>query len=218
MSGQAHEDGEMLAATVKDLFVTLSEFTYGVQHMGQLPGPERAEIAFAGRSNVGKSSLINALMFQKHLAITSRTPGRTRQLNFFTMGERGFLVDMPGYGYAKISKAERDVWDDLIVSYLKGRPNLLATIVLIDSRHGLKDTDKVVLKLLSDAAVSTRIVLTKIDETSAQEREKVTNAVREGIRKFGSVHPEPLLVSAQAGTGIEELRETLAGLILSSGA
>ncbi len=216
MSENAPQD--TLEAAVKHLFASRSDFLWGSQDKNGLPAPDFPEIAFAGRSNVGKSSLINALTGQKTLAITSKTPGRTRQLNFFSLGEKARLVDMPGYGYAKISHAERDIWDDLIVSFLKGRPNLLTVFVLVDSRHGLKDSDKVVLKLLADAAVSARLVLTKADELKPGPQQKAITDLVEATKKYATVHPVPQLVSAHSGFGIDDLRNEIAQLIIATGA
>ncbi|MES2728839.1 MAG: ribosome biogenesis GTP-binding protein YihA/YsxC [Pseudomonadota bacterium] len=203
---------------IKQMFLATSDFVWGAQNIGQLPPGDLPEIGFVGRSNVGKSSLINALMQQRALAIVSRTPGRTRQLNAFTLGGRGLLVDMPGYGYAKISKMDRDIWDDMIITYLQGRAKLMGVFMLIDSRHGLRDMDKDVLKLLAKAAVSTRLILTKIDELKNDtQRDQAVEKLRADLRPFGSAHPEPLALSAHSGEGIETLRLTIARFILSAG-
>ena len=142
------------------LFQGPCDFVLGVAGLDQLPEADRNEIAFAGRSNVGKSSLINALTGRGTLARTSNTPGRTQQLNYFDLGGAIYLVDMPGYGYAKVSKRQREEWTTLIFDYLRGRPTLRTVFILVDGRHGLKDTDEELMTMLDDAAVSYQIVLT----------------------------------------------------------
>lgn len=170
-------------ATIRKLFSGPCEFFAGVMDLNGLPPEGAPEIAFAGRSNVGKSSLINALTARKTLARTSNTPGRTQQLNFFDLGGVFWLVDMPGYGYAKVSKKMREEWDDLIFSYLRGRPSLRSVFVLIDSRHGLKDVDLDLIKMLDAAGVSARIVLTKVDKAGFQETEKNHGTGGSGVEK-----------------------------------
>lgn len=194
--------------SLDQIFGGSCEFVAGVATLDQLPAFKRAEIAFAGRSNVGKSSLINALL-GRDIAHTSRTPGRTQQLNFFDVGEAFTLVDMPGYGYAQVSKATRSLWDDLISTYLKGRPNLRLVFVLIDSRHGLKDIDHMIVKLLNEAAVPFRIVMTKIDDTSAENVETHKNAIREFLKTAPAGYPEPYTVSSRKKTNIKELQHTI---------
>lgn len=182
------------------------EFVLGVAALEQLPVVDRAEIAFAGRSNVGKSSLVNALTNRKTLAKTSNTPGRTQQLNFFNMDDRMYLVDMPGYGYAKVSKSLVKEWTKLIKRYLRGRPSLRCVFVLVDARHGLKDSDLELMEMMDDAAVSYRIVLTKTDKIKAEDREKRISEIDKIIRKHGAAHPDIALTSAHKGLGIDELR------------
>lgn len=172
------------------------------------------EIAFAGRSNVGKSTLINALTGRKALARTSHTPGRTQQLNFFDIDQGLYwLVDMPGYGYAKVSKKMRKDWDRLIFGYLQQRVTLRTVFLLIDMRHGLKDSDHHVMDLLTKAAVSTRVILTKQDKVKAEEREKTIETIRADLKKCPVAYPEPLVVSAHKGTGIEDLRNVITTLL-----
>jgi GTP-binding protein len=170
-----------------------------------------AEVAFAGRSNVGKSSLLNRLTNRTGLARTSNTPGRTQELNFFDVGAplRFRLVDMPGYGFAKAPKDVVRKWRRLVNDYLRGRPVLKRALVLVDARHGLKEIDREVMKMLDDAAVSYRLVLTKADKVKASELEAVTRATAEEARKHPAAHPEIIATSAETGLGIEELRRAV---------
>lgn len=197
------------------LFAGPCEFVLGVTGLGQLPIADRPEVAFAGRSNVGKSSLINALTNRKNLARTSNTPGRTQQLNFFDLNHKLFLVDMPGYGYAKVSKTERDAWDKLIKAYLRGRATLRTTFVLVDSRHGLKDSDQAIMKMLDDTAVSYRVVLTKTDKIKRQELTALTKDIEKTLKSCPAAYPEILATSAEKGGGISEMRDVIAGYLLS---
>ncbi len=173
-----------------------------------LPKPVVAEIAFAGRSNVGKSSLLNALTGRRAIARTSVTPGRTQELNFFDIGDPLFfrLVDMPGYGYAKAPKDIVRKWRFLINDYLRGRVVLKRTLVLVDSRHGIKDVDRDVLKMLDEAAVSYRIVMTKMDKVKASELAKTVEKVEAEARLHPAAHPQVLVTSSETKYGISELR------------
>jgi len=186
------------------------DFVLGVAALGQIPEADRPEIAFAGRSNVGKSSLINALTNRNTLAKTSNTPGRTQQLNFFDLGGALYMVDMPGYGYAKVSKTERGGWDRLIKSYLKGRPTLRCVFILIDSRHGLKDSDHDLMKMLDEAAVAYRVILTKADKLKGPGRTKVAEQCTKAIQKKAAAYPDVLLTSSEKGEGIDLLRAGIA--------
>ena len=193
------------------LFAQECRFIAGAMSEDAVPPPTHPEIAFAGRSNVGKSSLLNALTGRKTLARVSVTPGRTRQLNFFLLGERLMLVDLPGYGYAKASKSDIKAWTSLAGRYLKGRPNLRRVLLLVDARHGLKEPDRQMLKMFDEAAVSNQIVLTKSDKQGLEDLARVRGAVAEEISRHVAAHPEILLSSALTGMGIPELRAELAG-------
>ncbi len=195
------------------LFARPWRFVLGVAAIPGLPAADGLEIAFAGRSNVGKSSLINALAGNSGLARTSNTPGRTRELNFFMPEAGGLtLVDMPGYGYARASKAESAAWNRLVFDYLRGRPNLRRVYVLVDGRHGLKPNDLETLDLLDRAAVSYQVVLTKADKPKPAELAAVIAAVRAGLAKRPAAHPEILVTSAEKGDGLDLLRAEIAGI------
>jgi GTP-binding protein len=193
-------------------------FVKGVVSIDDLPQDGRPEIAFAGRSNVGKSSLINALTGRTSLARVSVTPGRTRELNFFTLGKDGALalVDMPGYGYARASKSEIKGWTRLIRDYLKGRRELKRVFLLIDARHGIKPNDKETMKLLDEAAVSYQVVLTKADKPKAAELTEVQAKVAQALAKHPAAYPEVLTTSARLGSGIPKLRAAVARLAPNS--
>ncbi|MFK8032721.1 MAG: ribosome biogenesis GTP-binding protein YihA/YsxC [Hyphomicrobiales bacterium] len=180
-------------------------FVLGVAKIVQLPENDGLEVAFAGRSNVGKSSLINALTGQNGLARTSNTPGRTQELNFFTNDDIT-IVDMPGYGYAKAPKGQVETWTRLVYSYLRGRPNLRRAYVLIDSRHGFKETDTKALDLMDQSAVSYQIVMTKVDKPKPQELEASLAKTRAAIAKRPAAHPTIIMTSSEKGTGLAELR------------
>ena len=196
------------------LFAQPCKFLWAADSVDQLPPTDLPEVAFAGRSNVGKSSLVNALVGQKALANVSQTPGRTQKLNFYGLGDpaRLRLVDLPGYGYAKVSKRAVDTWTALIEDFLRGRPNLQRALVLIDVRVGLKDSDVAALKVLDEAAVATRVVLTKTDKASASELAEVTAAVARALKKHPAAFPDIVATSAEKGFGIAELRADLAEL------
>lgn len=195
--------------TPRSLFLGPCDFIAGVQdieQMEEIDFPEGLpEIGFVGRSNVGKSSLINALTGRNALARVSHTPGRTQQLNFFNLGHHLMMVDMPGYGFAKVSKSMRKAWDHLIFTYLRGRPTLRCVFLLVDSRHGLKDSDIEVMVMLDKAGVSYRIVLTKIDK--ADDLDGVQAAITAVLRKHAAAFPIMYATSSETGAGIDELRQ-----------
>src|SRR6185312_3533046 len=186
----------------KALFKQPCTFVKGVVRIDDLPKDGRPEIAFAGRSNVGKSSLINSLTGRTSLARVSVTPGRTRELNFFTLGKDGevYLVDMPGYGYARAPKAAVKGWTRLIGDYLRGRRELKRVFLLIDARHGIKPNDTETMKLLDEAAVSYQVVLTKADKPKASELAAVTSRVTEAVAKHPAAYPQILTSSARMGS------------------
>ena len=192
--------------TARKIFAGPCDFMLGVVSLSGLPDANKPEIAFAGRSNVGKSSLINALTGRNTLARTSNTPGRTQELNYFNLGDRLYMVDMPGYGYAKVSKSKIEAWTSLIFDYLRGRPTLRCVFILIDARHGLKPTDIELMETLDKAAVSYRIILTKADKVKTQGLEAVLEKINAIIKKHAAAHPEISYTSSVKGTGIPELR------------
>lgn len=196
------------------LFAQPCTFLRACGSIDELPPDDLPEVAFAGRSNVGKSSLVNALVGHKALANVSNTPGRTQKVTFYELGGRLRLVDLPGYGYARVSKSAVDTWTQLIEDYLRGRPSLRRALVLIDTRVGMKDSDEAALKLLDQAAVATRVVLTKADKTRPAELAQATDSVQAHLKSHGAAFPDVTITSATAGTGIAELRADLAELAL----
>jgi GTP-binding protein len=208
-------DDERLIEAGRLLFARPWGFVRGITAVDQLPAPEAVEIAFAGRSNVGKSSLINALTGRSGLARTSNTPGRTQELNLFTPeGEdRLLLVDMPGYGFAEAPKAKVDLWNQLIRDYLRGRVNLRRVYVLIDARHGLKKNDLEVLDILDRSAVSYQIVLTKADKIKATALAHLVEATHTAVKKRPASYPVVLATSSEKGLGLPELKAAVAQLL-----
>jgi len=194
------------------LFAGACRFVTGAARAADLPPDALPEVAFAGRSNVGKSSLINALTGRKALARTSNTPGRTQQVNFFDLGGRLMLADLPGYGYARAPKGEVDRWNRLIRLYLKGRAALRRLCLLIDARHGLKPSDRQVMDLLDASAVAYQVVLTKADKLKAGELERICADVAAELEKRAAANPVIVATSATRGDGIAELRAALASL------
>ena len=181
-------------------------FELGVTRMDALPDADRPEVAFAGRSNVGKSSLVNAIVQRTHLARASSEPGRTRELNFFKIGDGLRLVDLPGYGYAKAPKTEIERWTRLTRDYLRGRPGLARVFLLIDSRHGIKEPDLAVMKTLDEAAVVYQIVLTKADKPKATELTALIDKTAKAVARRPAAHPVILSASAHKGLGLDEIR------------
>lgn len=196
------------------LFAHPWTFLLGVAKPEQLPPVSGIEVAFAGRSNVGKSSLINALTGQHGLARTSNTPGRTRELNLFAAAPDLTLVDMPGYGYAATPRAVSETWKRLVFTYLRGRPNLRRAYLLVDSRHGLKENDGEVMELLDRAAVSYQVVLTKADKPRPAELAEVIRSVSAALKLRAAAHPSVLVTSSETGLGMEALRAEISDLRL----
>ena len=205
------EQQEALAREARRLFSGPISFLKSAPELKFLPDPALPEIAFAGRSNVGKSSLINRLTNRSGLARTSNTPGRTQELNFFEVGAPPVfrLVDMPGYGFAKAPKDVARRWRYLVNDYLRGRQVLKRALLLVDSRHGIKEIDREIIGMLDSAAVSYRIVLTKADKVKATELAEVQAATEAEARKHGAAHPEVIATSSEGGMGMERLREAV---------
>jgi GTP-binding protein len=204
--------------TGRRLFTRAWTFTRGTPDLDHLPPDDRPEIAFAGRSNVGKSSLINALVGQLRLARASNTPGRTQELNFFTEpNSEIYLVDMPGYGFAEAPKSKVEAWNKVLRGYLAGRRSLLRVFVLIDARHGLKPVDDEIMALLDGAAVSYQIVLTKADKISRTDLERVFERTEKALASHPAAFPSVIATSSEKGGGIAELRATIAQLIAAHG-
>lgn len=197
----------------RKLFAGETDFLKGVVAMSGLPPDERIEVCFAGRSNVGKSTLINALTGRKGLARASNTPGRTQEINFFTCGESHYLVDLPGYGYANAPLDVVEKWQRLLKQYLSGRQSLRRAFVLIDTRHGVKKVDEEIMSLLDRAAVPFQTVMTKADKVKVKDRERILDQVRASLAKHPAAFPEMVLTSSEKGDGIATLRAIIAGLV-----
>ena len=209
------QDDELDAAAIESgrlLFAHECRFVAGAATTEIIPDPDRDEIAFAGRSNVGKSSLVNALTGRKTLARTSRTPGRTQQINFFLLDDRFYLVDLPGYGYARAPKEKIAAWTEVVNRYLRGRPTLRRLYLLIDARHGPKPPDRELMTMLDKAAVSYQIVLTKTDKARPAELERAVAATQKELSAHPAAHPFIIATSARTGAGVAEMRARIAAL------
>jgi GTP-binding protein len=191
----------------RKLFASSCDFVIGVASLNQLPADNHmGEVAFAGRSNVGKSSLINAITNQKGLAKTSNTPGRTQQLNYFNLADKIFLVDLPGYGFAQAPEAMVKQWQKMIFAYLQGRVNLKRVFLLVDSRHGVKKVDLGIMEMLDKAAVTYQIILTKIDKIPATALAKIITDTNKVIKEHPAAYVDLIATSSEKGKGIEEVR------------
>jgi GTP-binding protein len=195
------------------LFHAPIEFLKGVVAMDGMPPADRIELCFAGRSNVGKSSLINALTGRKGLARASNTPGRTQEINFFTVGDEHYIVDLPGYGFANAPVAIVEKWQRLLKRYLAGRPTLRRVFVLIDSRHGAKAVDEEIMSLLDKAAVTFQVVMTKTDKVRKTQLDQSIEATRAVLAKHPAAYPEIVLTSSDKGDGIATLRAIIYGIV-----
>lgn len=209
----APEPDAITAEVGRKLFAGGADFLKGVVAMDGLPPADRVEVCFAGRSNVGKSTLINALTGRKALARASNTPGRTQEINFFTLAQNYYLVDLPGYGYAEAPVAVVQKWQKLLKAYLSGRATLRRAFVLIDTRHGAKQVDEEIMTLLDSAAVPFQVVMTKADKVRPTERDEALARTRAALVKHPAAYPEIILTSSEIGEGIPTLRATIASIV-----
>ena len=195
------------------LFSKETSFVKGVVDMPGLPNPDKIEVCFSGRSNVGKSSLINALTGRKGLARASNTPGRTQEINFFSIPDNHYLVDLPGYGYANAPIKVVEKWQNLLKRYLAGRQSLRRAFVLVDSRYGVKKVDTEIMSMRDSSAVTFQVVLTKLDKVKEKDRENILEQVRASLQKHPAAFPEIILTSSEKGWGIPTLRSVIAMLV-----
>ncbi len=195
------------------LFSKETSFVKGVVDMKGLPNPDKIEVCFSGRSNVGKSSLINALTGRKGLARASNTPGRTQEINFFSIPENHYLVDLPGYGYANAPIKVVEKWQNLLKEYLAGRQSLRRAFVLVDGRHGVKKVDTEIMSMLDSSAVTFQVILTKLDKIKEKDRDSILDQVRTNLQKHPAAFPEIILTSSEKGWGIQTLRSVIAKLV-----
>ncbi len=209
----AEQPDEQILEQARILFAGETEFLKGVVAMDGMPPDDRREVCFAGRSNVGKSSLINALTGRKGLARASNTPGRTQEINFFTLADSHYLVDLPGYGYANAPLAVVEKWQRLLKQYLSGRATLRRAFVLVDTRHGIKPVDEEIMTLLDKSAVTFQVVMTKADKVKDSDQVAILDQVRARLGTHPAAYPEIVMTSAEKGDGIPLLRSIIATLI-----
>ncbi|WP_372837025.1 ribosome biogenesis GTP-binding protein YihA/YsxC [Puniceibacterium confluentis] len=208
----AEQPDEQIIESARKLFAGETEFLKGVVAMDGMPPDDRLEVCFAGRSNVGKSSLINALTGRKGLARASNTPGRTQEINFFTLADSHYLVDLPGYGYANAPVAVVEKWQRLLKQYLSGRATLRRAFVLVDTRHGIKPVDEEIMTLLDKSAVTFQVVMTKADKVKEAEQVRILDQVRAKLATHPAAYPEIVMTSSEKGDGIPLLRAIISTL------